>query len=113
MSDYRKEFNEIHADMKWTLWKILPLFVALIVIVTGLGFGLRSIGLIGSTVVERKVFEQSYQRNEALRAEIAQQQATIQVLELQLVNASASEGVLIQTQINAARIRLATVKGKK
>lgn len=113
MSDYRKEMSEVHAEAKWTMQKFFPMFLIVVAVIGVVGFGMRSMGLIGGTIVERKVFEQSYQRSEALKSEIAQQRATIMVLEQQLVSANAEESVLIQTQLNAARIRLATVEGEQ
>ncbi len=113
MSDYRDEVRHGVKEVGWTFWKVLPIGIVILMVVGGIGFGLNSLGLIGSTIVERKVFENSYQRSEALRSEIAQQRATIQVLEQQLVSANGEESVHINIQINAARIRLATVEGER
>jgi len=37
MSEYRKEFDEVHADTKWTFWKVLP-FLLVVVVVLGVVF---------------------------------------------------------------------------
>ena len=49
----------------WWFWTL-----ALIVISFPILFGMRSCGLIGGTIVERKVFENSFQYSEARKAEI-------------------------------------------
>ena len=59
---YRDEMNEVAKETSWTSWRFLPIFIVSVVILTALGFGLRSLGLWGGTVVERKVFENSYLR---------------------------------------------------
>lgn len=111
--EYRKEASEFHTEAKWTAWKFLPTIIIISLLLGAIGFGTRSLGLWGGTIVERKIFENSYQRSEALRSEIAQQKATIAILEGQLNGASAEESEIIQSQLNAARIRLATVRGEQ
>ena len=61
MSNYRNDVNNLNKEVHWTFWKILPVAILIIVIISVIGFGLKSAGLIGSTVVERIVFEQSFQ----------------------------------------------------
>ena len=58
---YREEAREIRKEAHWRFWKFLPILILFIVILSAFFFGLRSLGLIGSTVVERIVFEQSFQ----------------------------------------------------
>lgn len=53
----KKEFG------KWWMFLIL-LFVAVVIVFTILGY----VGKIGGTIVERKVFENSYQRSESLKS---------------------------------------------
>ena len=57
----------------WWMW-VLALFVVTAIVV----FGLRAVGLIGYTALEREVFEQSYQkqagdtaRRDMLKAQLA------------------------------------------
>jgi hypothetical protein len=110
---YRDDVREGVRETRWTFGQILPTFLLIVVTLGGVGFALNSLGLIGGTIVERKVFENSYQRSEALKSEIAQQQAIISVLERQLSSASAEEAALLKTKILAAEIRLATAKGEQ
>ena len=61
MNSYRNDVNNLNKEVNWTFWKILPVSIVIIVIISVIGFGLNSAGLIGSTMVERVVFEQSFQ----------------------------------------------------
>ena len=75
MSKYRKEAGEIARETSWTFWRFLPIFLVAITILSLVGFGLNSLGLFGKTVVERKVFENSYQRSTALTERLATDRA--------------------------------------
>ena len=55
MANYRDEARGIHREARWTFWKFLPLFLLVVLVLAGLGFGLNSLGLFGRTVVERSV----------------------------------------------------------
>jgi len=66
MDSDKKEFG------KWWMWVLL--FVVISVIV--LSF-LSYAGMIGRTVVERKVFEESYQRSESYKSQIATYEAQL------------------------------------
>lgn len=60
MDSEKREFGA------WWVW-VLALFVLTIVVLAGLNYA----GIFGRTVVERKVFEHSFQYSEARKAEIA------------------------------------------
>ena len=53
MNEYRKEMSEIATESRWTFFRFLPLFLGGIAILFMFFFGLRTLGLIGGTVVER------------------------------------------------------------
>lgn len=110
---YRAEATEVHKEAHWTFWKFLPLFLVVVIILTVVGFGLRSAGLFGSTVVERKVFEHSYQRSEAMKARIAVDEATLAEINRMLMNPSLEDNIRhnLKAQAAAARIRIATTRG--
>ena len=114
MSDYRKEAGEIARETSWTFWRFLPIFSIAVVVLAGLGFGLRSLGLIGGTVLERKVFEQSYQRSEALLSEIATHEATLATISQQLLNPTLDPQTIsnLKAQQAATRIRLDVARRK-
>lgn len=101
-----------HSETKWTLWRIVGFAVICVVLMGGLGFTLSSLGLFGRTVVERKVFENSYQRMEGLKAQIAQDEAVIAEIEAKLANPELDEGTRrnLEAQVMAARIRIETAK---
>lgn len=111
---YREGAREVHKEARWTFWKFLPLIIAILVVLGGLGVAMRSAGLLGSTIVERKVFENSYQRSESLKAQIANDEAVLTEIERNLARPdldSETRGAL-EAQAAAARVRLSTAKGK-
>jgi hypothetical protein len=67
MSEYRKEANQVAKNSTWTFFRFLPLFLIFIVVM----FFIGSMTKWGGTVVERKVFENSYQRSEGIKSGIA------------------------------------------
>lgn len=92
-------------------------FVSLIalVIMSAVGFAMSSAGLLGRTVVERKVYENSYQRSESLKSQIAADQAALSEIQMKLNNHGLDEQTRInlEAQASAARIRIQTAKGKQ
>ena len=110
MNDYRNDLKEIEKEARWTFWKFLPIFLMVVILLTALGFGLNSIGLFGRTVVERKVFENSFQRSESIKARIANDEAVIAQIEGQLENPNLDENTRfnLNAQANAARVRINT-----
>jgi hypothetical protein len=115
MNEYRNEARQVAKDARWTFWRFLPLFLIVVVVLSGVGFGLNSLGLIGKTAVEREVFEQSYQRSESIKAEIAMNEATLVEIERKLSNPNLDENTRhnLEAQASAARLRIATAKGRK
>jgi len=108
MEDYK-------ADMKivrWTFWRILGMVIIAVVVLGGLGFALDSLGLFGRTVVERKVFENSYQRQASLKSRIATDEAVLAEIERKLAdpNLGADTRRNLEAQAAAARIRIRTAK---
>lgn len=115
MSNYRDEMRHVHSQSRWTVWKFGPLLIGTIVVLAAVGFGLRSLGYWGGTVVERKVFENSYQRSESLKAEIATNEAVLTEIERKLANTNldADTRANLEAQASAARIRIETAKRKQ
>lgn len=58
---YRDEVRHLNTEARWTFWRVFPTILIVLVILGGTGFVLNSMGLIGTTVVERVVFENSFQ----------------------------------------------------
>jgi len=115
MNDYREDMQNVHKKARWTFWKFLPLTIIVILFLSVLGFGLHSLELWGSTVVERKVFEASYQRTESIKAQIATDEAVLAEVEMQLRNPELDESTRysLEAQATAAKVRIAIAKGKK
>lgn len=115
MSDYREEADEFRREARWTMWKFLPLALTALVILLVVGFVIRVVGVYGSTVVERKVFENSYQRSESLKSQIAIDEATLAEIKHLLTNPDLAANARrnLEAQASAARIRLATTKRKQ
>jgi len=110
-------YDDYRSDMKvvrWTFWRILGLVVIAVVVLGAVGFGLRSLGVFGDTVVERKVFENSYQRVEALKSQIATDKAVLAEIEAKLRNPRLDEDTRynLEAQATAARIRIKTAERK-
>ena len=97
------------------LTHILPGIILFIAVVSVAGFWLRSAGLIGSTVVERVVFENSYQRSAALEERIATDEAALVEINAQLQNESLDDGTKanLAAQAAAARVRISTAKAHR
>jgi hypothetical protein len=108
-------YNDYREDMKvvrWTFWRVLGLVVVAVVVLSAVGFALHSFGVFGQTIVERKVFENSYQRTEALRSQIATDEAVLAEIEEKLRNPKLDEETRrnLEAQAAAARIRIRTAK---
>lgn len=108
MTEYRQMFRTYERDTWWTMPRVMLAFAAVIVFLFLLVFGLRSLGLWGGTIVERKVFEQSYQRSEAMKARIATDEAALVEIEAQLriPNLDPQTRARLQAQAAAARSRI-------
>ncbi len=115
MNDYRREANQVAKEASWTIWRFLPIFLIVIFILALLGFGLRSCGLLGETVVERKVFEASYQRTAAIKAQIANDEAVLEEIKIMLTNPSLDESTRtnLNAQAAAARMRIRTARAQE
>ena len=105
--DMREERRE---GTKWWLW-----VMGLIVLTTIVFAGLKYAGVFTDTVVEREVFEQSYQRTEAINTQIAtlEAQKTELVAQLQNPNLDEATKANINSQLAAIRIQLDTAKRKQ
>jgi hypothetical protein len=86
-----------------------------IVVLVAIGFGTKYAGLWGDTYIERKVYEESYQRSESLKARIATDEAVLAEIEVQLSNTAldASTRTNLEAQARAARVRIHTAKSQQ
>lgn len=86
---------------KWWVWILFLLIISVIV------FGiLNYVGLVGKTFVERKVFEHSYQKQEADKSAITAYSAQLAMLRGKLNNPNLDVGkrAEIKAQIDAINI---------
>ncbi len=98
----KKEFG------KW--WAFgLTLFVLSIIVLSILGY----MGKIGSVFVERKVFEQSYQRSEGLKSRIATYEAQLASINSQLLTATGDTKNQLLSQKAMLNVQLTQAKGMK
>jgi uncharacterized membrane protein len=70
----------VSKDVSWTIWRFLPIFLLVIVILTIIGWGLQSAGIIGKNI-EREVVQHSRQFIESKQAKL--QNLYTQYLDLQ------------------------------
>ena len=112
---YRDEAGHVAREAGWTVRRFLPLFLGVVAVLGITGFTLNSLGLLGRTVVEREVFEHSYQRSEALKSQIATDEATLAEIERKLGNPDldANTRTNLEAQAAAARIRIQTARSKQ
>jgi len=97
-------------EEKTFVGKLWVWILFLIIITTVTMTGLSYLGLIGKTVVERKVFEQSYQKQEADKTASTAYSAQLAMLRRKLNNQdiTASTRNEIQAQIDAITVLNAT-----
>ncbi len=114
-NQYRDDARYVAKEAGWTFRRFLPLFLGVVAVLFIVGFGLNSLGIFGRTVVERKVFEQSFQRSESLKARIATDEATLAEIERKLRNTGldANTRTNLEAQAAAARIRISTARAQQ
>lgn len=84
-----------------------------LLLLTAIAFGvLNALGLVGGTYVERKVFEQSYQRSEAKAAQATTYRAQLAEIEAQLARTDITSNTrrLLEAQAASIRVQLAGAK---
>tara|TARA_Y100000034_G_C6891049_1_gene409901 strand:+ start:971 stop:1312 length:342 start_codon:yes stop_codon:yes gene_type:complete len=108
MNDYRNSADTVRTESSWTFWRFLPIVVIFFIIVGGIGFGLKSLGLIGSTIVEREVFEQSYQKRAGDAAQLSTYKAALAEVEaqLQIPGLDAQTKARLEAQATSIRVRI-------
>jgi hypothetical protein len=110
MSSLRKEGRELRSEFgRW--W----MYVLVLVIVAGIiGTMLSYVGVFGKTMVERKVFENSFQYSEARKSEIAAYEAQLAEIDSQIANPTLNESTRQSLKATKAaitvRLRVARTK---
>jgi len=106
----RDEMKEAKSEIRSWWFYFVGLIVASMII-----FGtLSSMGLIGKTIVERKVFENSFQYSEARKGEVAVFSAQLAEIDRALTSTSLTprERTGLEGQAAAIRIQLAAARSK-
>jgi len=62
MSEYRAEAKTVISETKWTLWKVLPIIVGIIIFISVV----TSLTKVGGKAVERQVIVTSHQYKEGM-----------------------------------------------
>jgi len=106
MNKYREEVNNGLKEAQWTFFKGMPLFLIVVVFLTMLGFALNSLGLLGRTVVKRKVFENSFQYTEAKKSEIATFEAQLVEINRKLSGDSIDPATRTNLEAHASALRI-------
>ena len=109
-NDYRGEVSGIAKETSWTFWRFLPIFVVAVIVLSVIFFGLRSVGLIGSTAVEREVFKQSFQYKEGMQQRASILEANIAEIDVLLrSNPENKQDLINQKSILRAQLRAITI----
>ncbi len=93
---------------KWWIW-ILGLLILSILVLNALGM----LSKFGSVFVEKKVFEQSYQRSEGLKSRIATYEAQLASINSQLLTATADTKNQLLSQKAMLEIQIAQTQGMR
>lgn len=97
------------SGVKWAL-----VLAAGLTLLGFVGWGMHTAGLFGETVIERKVFENSYQYSEARKTEIATLEAQLVEIDGQLADPDldASAKRSLESQKSVIKVRLNAAKSK-
>lgn len=90
----------------WWLWVTLLSAISIVVL-----FGLNAAGLFGRTILERKIFEQSYQRQTGQAERLATFQAQLSEINARLAGQlPAQTRADLEAQKSAINIQIQTVR---
>ncbi len=114
MNEYREDIGLGLKEARWTFFKGMPLFLMIVVFLAILGFILNSVGLFGRTVVERKVFENSFQYSEARKSEIATFEAKLSEINRKLSSENYDQATRtnLEAHASALRVQLSVARSK-
>ena len=109
------EFNKDFKEIKYIVNKFFWWIVGLILLITAIGFITDGFGLLGKTVLERAVFEQSFQRKAGLEAQLSAYEASLREIELKLRNPNLDKNTRynLEAQASTLRARINSVENIK
>ena len=104
MDKDKKEFG------KWWMW-ILLLGIITIIVLSFLSY----FGIVGRTIIERKVFENSFQYSESVKSSIATFEAQLSEIDHKLSSTTldAETRTNLEAQASAIRIQLSVARSKQ
>lgn len=106
----REEINQSAKDFSYIFWRFLPITIIILVVLSMFGFALKSAGLIGSTIVEREVFKNSFQYKEGMNQRAAILKANISEIDIRLrSNPENKEELLNQRMILLSQLKAITI----
>jgi len=113
-NEYRKEATQLESDVKWSILKFLPAFLLTVITLAVVLFSINSSVKYGSTFVERKVFENSYQRSEGIKSGIAVFEAQLIQIDIKLTDGSLSSSDRFEliSKKAALDMQISTLRGK-
>lgn len=88
MSEYRSQVRKGTKEAFWTLGKVVPFLLVLV----ALFFGVSSLIKTLSVSVEREVFENSFQRTEALKSGLSRYEANLVEINYKLADRHLARG---------------------
>lgn len=104
----KNEYQQVGRESRWFVTAMIPTILIVVAVAAVIG----AAGKWGRTALERKVFEQSYQRSEGLKARVAIEEATIAGIEARLDNPRLDDDTraVLRAQLVAARARLSAAR---
>ena len=109
-NEYRTAASGVAKETSWTFWRFLPIFIIVMIILSAITFGLRSAGLIGSTIVERVVFENSFQYKAGMAQRGAILEANISEIDMLIrINPDNKQDLINQKSVLRSHLRAITI----
>jgi len=107
---YREDARKVRKETSWTFWSFLPIFFTVIVILSILAFALNSAGMFGRTVVERVIFENSFQYKQGMAQRGAILEANIAEIDMLLnSNPENRQDLINQKSVLRSQLRAITI----
>ena len=105
---YKEYVRNVAKASQFTIFRFLPFLAIILVFASVVGGGL----LVWNTYVERKVFENSYQRSEDLKSSLALYKASLAEIESRLSNPNLDESTRreLEAQVSSLKIRIKATK---
>lgn len=104
--EFREGFNKGMRETRWVFFRSLPLTLMIVFIFLAISAAISTLYMVGHTVVERKVFENSFQRTAGLKERLATDEAALVELRAKLSNPNLDQNTRTNLEAQAAAIRV-------